>query len=147
MSTKNSLLPAFGFLLFSAALWLAPACHKSNDDTTTPGGTPPAAGIWKISYFFSKQDKTANYSSYTFDFKTDGSLIATNGSQSWNGSWSTNCDDSANKMCIFFNGTVPSTLSELAEDWLIIEKKDDYMHFEHTSGGNGTTDVVHFSKL
>ena len=28
---------------------------------------------------------------------------ATDGSQTWNGTWSTNCDDSANKFCIFFN--------------------------------------------
>lgn len=143
MRTLKSLSPLF---LFSG-LFLAVACGKGNDDNSTPGGNnPPASGLWKITYFFDKQVQTSNYSSYTFEFKTDGGLAASNGSQTWNGTWSTNCDDSANKMCLFFSSAVPSALAELEEDWLIIEQKSSFMHFEHTSGGNGDTDVVHFTK-
>ena len=38
-------------------------------------------------------------------------------------------------------------LGELEEDWRIIELQDDFMHFEHTSGGNGDTDVLKFTKI
>ena len=146
MQTQKSVFAPLLFLLFSAVLFTA-ACGKSKDDNTVPGGSnPPASGVWKISYLFSKSDKTDNYSGYTFEFNTDGSLTAVNGGQSWAGTWSTNYDDSANKFCIFFSASVPSALSELEEDWLIIEKNDSFMHFEHTSGGNGNTDVVHFTK-
>ena len=147
MQTLKSIFSPLVLLAFSAALFTA-ACSKSNDDNSTPGGSnPPAAGAWKISYFYDKQDETSNYTGYTFEFKSDGTLVATNGSQTWNGTWSTNCDDSANKFCIFFNASVPSTLGELEEDWLIIEKNSSFMHFEHTSGGNGDTDIVHFTKI
>ncbi len=131
------LFPFLGLILIAA-------CGKDN---STPGGSnPPASGLWKVTYFFDKQVETSNYAGYTFEFKTDGTLIAINGGQSYAGTWSTNCDDSSNKFCIFFNGTAPSALKELAEDWRIIEKNSGFMHFEHTSGGNGDTDVVHFTK-
>ena len=134
------LFAAFSLLLFAAS------CGKGNDNPTPGGTNPPAAGTWKITYLFSREDHTSAVSSYSFEFKSDGTLSATNGSQTWNGTWSTNCDDSANKFCIFFNSSVPSALSELEEDWLIVEKKDNFMHFEHTSGGDGHVDVVHFTK-
>jgi hypothetical protein len=145
MLTRASLLNLIG----STALLvlLLTACGKNKDDNYTPGGlNPPAAGLWKITYFFDKKDKTANYAGYTFEFKSNGALNAQSGAQTWNGTWSTNCDDSSNKFCIFFSGPVPSALAELEEDWRIVSQTDVFMHFEHTSGGNGDTDIVHFTK-
>ncbi len=143
MHAQQSSLKIWAFLPLMGLLFIT-ACGKDN---STPGGNnPPAAGPWKITYFFDKQDKTSNYTGYTFEFNSDGTLVAQNSSQTWNGTWSTNCDDSANKFCIFFNSSVPSALGELEEDWRIISKSDVLMHFEHTSGGNGDTDVVHFTK-
>lgn len=125
------------------------SCQK-NDDSSNPGGgtnVTPAAGQWKVTFFFDKKDETANYTGYVFEFGSNGSLSASNGSQTWTGTWSTGIDDSANKFLIDFTGTVPSALSDLEEDWLIIQISDNFMHFEHTSGGNGDTDVLKFSKL
>lgn len=121
------------------------SCSNSSDDNPSPGGgNPPAAGAWRVSYFFDKQDETGNYNGYTFEFGSNGSLTATRSGQSWSGSWSTGFDDSANKFLIDFNGNPPSALLELEEDWRIIQQTDTFMHFEHTSGGNGDTDVVKF---
>lgn len=145
MQARTSFLKFLTLSLLSSTLFLF-ACGKNNDDNTPGGSNPPAAGIWKITYFFDKKDETANYAGYTFEFKPDGALLAQSGGQTWNGIWSTNCDDSANKFCIFFSVPVPSALAELEEDWRIISKTDTFMHFEHTSGGNGDTDVVHFAK-
>lgn len=135
----------FAFLFFSAFQLVS--CVK-NDDNSSGGNNNqvPAAGSWKVSFFFDKQDKTGNYSSYTFEFQSNGSMSASNGSQTWQGTWLTGFDDSKNKFLIDFNGSVPSTLSELEEDWLIISMDDNNMHFEHTSGGNGDTDVLKFKK-
>ena len=131
--------------LFAAATLFA--CKKS-DDLSSPGGGPaPAAGQWKVTYFFDKKDETSNYGAYVFEFGSDGSMSAGNGSQSWSGSWSSGFDDSANKFLINFSGTVPSALAELEEDWRIITMNDTFMHFEHTSGGNGDTDILKFTKL
>ena len=75
-----------------------------------------------------------------------GALTATNGGQSWTGTWSSGYDDSKNKFLINFDGARPIALSELQEDWLILKMEDKLMHFEHTSGGNGDTDVVKFER-
>lgn len=124
------------------------SCQKSDDDNSSGNGngvTPPA-GQWKVTYFFDKKDETGNYAGYTFEFGSDGSLSAASGSQTWAGTWQTGVDDSADKFVIDFSGTVPSALSDLEEDWRIIAIQDNFMHFEHTSGGNGDTDVLKFSK-
>ena len=134
-------------VLAFVALFSLVSCTKNDDNSgSNNNGATPAAGIWKISYFFDKQDETSNYSSYTFEFGSNGSLSATNGSQSWSGTWSTGFDDSKDKFLIDFSGTVPSALAELEEDWLILSIDDNFMHFEHTSGGNGDTDILKFSK-
>lgn len=130
------------FLLLTNAMV---ACN--NDDLSINNNSTPSAGTWKISYFFDQQDETGNYANYTFEFGSNGSLSVSNGSQTWTGTWATGIDDSANKFLINFSGAVPSILSELEADWRIIKMEDDFMHFEHTSGGNGDTDVLKFSKI
>jgi hypothetical protein len=135
---------AFLFILAG----LSAGCQKNDDDNPAPGGgTAPASGPWKVSYFFDKQDETSNYTGYTFEFGADGALTASNGAQSWSGTWSAGFDDSRDKFLMDFTGTPPSALAELEEDWLIIEQTSTFMHFEHTSGGNGDTDIVKFTKL
>lgn len=134
------------FPLLSFALLLA-SCHSSDDNNPSNNTVTPAAGSWKVTYFFDKQDETGNYAGYTFEFNANGSMSATNGAQTWSGTWATGIDDSANKFLISFNGAVPSTLSELSEDWRIITMNDTFMHFEHTSGGNGDTDVLKFTRI
>lgn len=114
---------------------------SNNNNTVTP-----ASGTWKVTYFFDKQDETSNYASYTFEFGSNGSLTASNGSQTYSGTWATGIDDSADKFLIDFSGTIPSALSDLEEDWRILKIESNFMHFEHTSGGNGDTDVLKFSK-
>ena len=134
-----AVLPLFLLSLF--------ACTKNDDNPGGSNNVIPSAGTWKITYFFDKQDETSNYAGYTFEFGDNGSLSASNGSQTWTGTWLTGSDDSANKFVIDFSGTPPSALSELEEDWRIITIGDNLMHFEHTSGGNGDTDVVKFAKI
>ena len=135
----------FLFAFFSLAFFAA--CTSDDNSSNNNGGNnTPGAGAWKISYFFDKQDETSNYSNYTFEFGSTGSLIVTNGSQNYTGTWSTGIDDSTNKFLISFGSAVPSALSELEEDWRIIQMTDNLIHLEHTSGGNGDTDVVKFTK-
>jgi hypothetical protein len=143
MQNPKIALAAFSLFLLAALV----SCTKSDDDNSGGNNPTPSAGTWKITYFFDKKDETSNYAGYTFEFGANGSLSATNGSQTWPGTWQTGVDDSANKFVIDFTGAVPSVLSELEEDWRIITMNDNFMHFEHTSGGNGDTDVLKFSKI
>lgn len=136
------------FLLSICFLLSLGACHKSNDDNNGQGGAnTPASGQWRIQYFFDKQDKTSNYSTYTFEFGANGSLTANGNGQSYSGIWVSGYDDSANKFLIQWTSAVPSALQELAEDWRIIQMDAQNMHFEHVSGGNGDTDILKFVKI
>ena len=137
------------FAVFSLLLSTAFVSCTTNDDNSSGGNNnnvTPATGQWKVSYFFDKKDETSNYTGYAFEFGADGSLTASNGSQTWAGTWQTGIDDSADKFLIDFTGALPSALVELEEDWRIITIEDNFMHFEHTSGGNGDTDVVKFER-
>ena len=131
---------------FFALFLLAVAGLYSCNDDDNSINLVPSAGAWKVFYFFDKQDQTGNYTSYTFEFGASGSLVATGSGQTYSGTWSTGIDDSTDKFLIDFNGSVPGALSELEEDWRIVVMRNDFMHFEHTSGGNGDTDVLKFSK-
>lgn len=133
----------FMFVLVLAASFFTSCDDNSNSSNNN---NTPASGKWKITYFFDKKDETSNFSGYVFDFNSNGSLTATNGSQSWSGTWSTGIDDSKDKFLISFSVAVPSSLSDLQEDWVIIQMDDALMHLEHTSGGNGDTDIVKFEK-
>lgn len=133
-------------LLLFAFFSLTACDDNSNGNNSGNNNFTPAAGTWKVTYFFDKQDETSYYTNYTFEFGANGSLSASNGSQTYNGTWATGIDDSTDKFLIDFSGTVPSVLSELEEDWRVIKIEDNFMHFEHTSGGNGDTDILKFSK-
>lgn len=122
------------------------ACTKSDDDSNNIGSATPTAGTWKISYFFDKKDETSDYTAYAFTFGTNGSLSVSNGSQSWQGTWRTGVDDSKDKLVINLNGSLPSALSELEEDWLIVSMDDTFMHLQHVSGGGGDTEILHFRR-
>jgi hypothetical protein len=132
-----------------SALILCVVCFITACTTTTPNpsNTTPAAGTWKITSFIDdSKDETSDYNGYTFDFDSNGVLKAKKDSQNWSGTWQTGVDDSANKLVMAFNSG-NSVLSELEEDWRIIEMSDTFIHLEHVSGGNGGTDVVKFSKI
>lgn len=139
MKVLQKVIPLALFVSVSLA-----ACKKDGSSST---GFTPSAGSWKVIYFFDKQDETSNYVVYSFEFEANGKLSATNGSQTWNGTWLSGYDDSTDKFLIDFSGSVPSALSELEEDWRIIKVEEKFMHFEHTSGGNGDTDVLKFNKI
>lgn len=120
------------------------SCDDNNNPGPNGSNQTPGAGIWRVSHFFDKQDETGNYSNYTFEFDANGEMRAMNGGTTHNGTWSTGVDDSTDKFVISFDGPVPGALAELEEDWRIISMTDDQMHFEHTSGGNGDTDILKF---
>lgn len=138
----------YSFFVFGICL-AALSWHLACKNSTDPLGPSPSvtAGEWKVSYYFDRSDKTTAYAGYTFDFKIGGGLLARSSTQSWNGTWSTTCDDSAPKLCLSFDPSAPSLLRELAEDWLILSISDSLMRLEHRSGGGGDTEVLHFTRL
>lgn len=135
----------------------------SKDDNNTPINDTSAeiqqtrnlmiSSDWIITNFNdSGQNETSNFNGYNFVFNMDGSLVATNGSNVVNGTWSI-VDDSSNDdsndnddidFNIFFSS--PDEFNELSEDWNIVSESDTRIELIHVSGGNGGTDQLTFEK-
>jgi hypothetical protein len=112
------------------------------------------SGTWRVTSFIdSGDDETSNFSGYNFTFNNDGTLTATNGSNTYNGIWSVtedndSSDDSSNGNDIDFNISfaAPSNFEELSEDWDIVSSNNSKIDLRHVSGGNGGTDTLSFTK-
>ena len=108
-------------------------------------------GSWRISsYIDSGKDETSDYNGYSFDFADNGLLSATNGSNTYNGSWSVTNDSSSSSsqddidFNIFFSA--PENFEELSDDWDIVSVSNSKIELIDVSGGDGETDSLTFIK-
>ena len=108
---------------------------------------------WIITNFNdSGQDETSNFNGYSFSFNSDGTLVATNGSDMVAGTWSivddSSNDDSNDNDDIDFNifFASPDDFNDLSDDWNIVSKTNSTIVLIDVSGGNGGTDHLTFEK-
>jgi hypothetical protein len=83
---KNAKL--FSHVLIITSVCFIAGCTRENisyGDTTREAIT---RAQWSIDYYFAGQDRTAEFSSYTFNFVGNGTLKADNGTNSFDGNWS-----------------------------------------------------------
>ena len=99
-------------------------------------------GNWRITYFFEDVDETSSYNGYNFTFNANGTSVAI-GNQTINGTWSSYLDSGTQKLDITFDGI---TLDDIEEDWRVIEFTPTLIRLKHTSGGDGGTDYLTFTK-
>jgi major membrane immunogen (membrane-anchored lipoprotein) len=132
-------------LMVSGAM-LITSCTKDNilDDTPQEVTNTVTEGTWRISYFWDDKDETSHFNGYDFTFNSNGTLSATNSSQTYSGTWSTGTDDSQLKLTISF--VSPADFEELSDDWHIIERSDNLIKLEDVSGGDGSIDYLNFTK-
>lgn len=111
------------------------------------------SGTWQITNFVdSGQNETSDFTGYTFSFNTDGTLVATNGANTLNGTWSitddSSDDDSSDDIDfnIFFPVPESNNFEELNDDWDIVSISSNKIELIDISGGNGGTDVLTFEK-
>ena len=108
-------------------------------------------GTWRITKFQdSGDDETYHFSGYDFSFKDSGVLNATNGTNSYDGSWvitdSNSNDDSSDDLELLINFYLTNAFEELNEDWHFISRTSSKIELIHVSGGNGGTDYLTFEK-
>ena len=108
-------------------------------------------GIWQITKFIdSGDDETENFDGYSFTFNSNNILVATNGTNTYNGAWSitddNSNDDSSDDLDFNISFTSPPDFEELSEDWDIISITTNKIELIHISGGNGGTDYLTFQK-
>lgn len=147
-------------------IFLLASC--SNDETDEPNSADLdslrqevtedlISGSWIITSFIeSGVDETDDFTGYEFTFNQDGSLTATNGTTTVEGSWSitSDSDDSSDDspddpfddidFNIFFAS--PDNFNELTEDWEIVSHSANRIDLLHISGGDGSTDTLTFVK-
>lgn len=132
------------------------SCFGSDDDDSNNngnnnGGTSEIVveGSWRVTLFQEdNSNQTNHFSSYAFTFNTNGSLVAINNLITMTGTWSTNGDDSSNKLDINFpTADNDSPFEEISEDWQIISKTPSKIELRHVSGGDGSVDLLTFEKI
>jgi hypothetical protein len=159
-----------GLVLILGVIGTLWAC-SSNDDSdsdNSPNDNGNSAdqvsaameeGTWRITYFFdTDQEETDDFAGYVFEFKADGSLIATKGGNTVEGTWSVqdsssndSNDDDGNStddddFNIFFPVPATSDFEDLNDDWDILTFSSSKIELTDVSGGNGGTDFLTFEK-
>jgi len=148
----NSVLVfAFAFTVLSCSNDDDDNSNSSTDTNQTNIENTVQAGTWRVTKFIdSGEDETSNFNGYSFTFNDNNTLVATNGTNSYDGSWSitdsNSNDDSIDDLDFNISFATPSDFEELTEDWDIISSTDTKIELIHVSGGNGGTDYLTFEK-
>lgn len=144
--------------IFLFAMVLTGIFSCSNDSSSSNSVDPTPVinivknGTWRITFYEdSGVNETSNFTGYNFTFGSSNVLTATNGVNTYLGTWSVTSDDSgddspSNDLDFNIAFSSPSNFAELTEDWNILEKTDTKIKLVHISGGNGGTDYVTFEK-
>ncbi len=108
-----------------------------------------SAGTWRITYFYdTDKEETAGFTGYNFTFGS--SLTATNGTNTYTGTWSVSdtnsSDDSLEDLHFNILFSSPAAFANLSDEWNIQERTDTKIKLIDVSGGNGGTDYLTFEK-
>ena len=153
---KFKIISAFIFLLL---LNIVSSCSDEDDTTVVNNSVDPTPvinvvnnGTWRITLFNdSGVDETLNFTDYDFSFGASNILSATNGTNTYSGTWSVTSDNSlddspSNDLDFNIAFSAPANFAELTEDWNIISYTATKIELIHVSGGNGGTDYITFEK-
>lgn len=150
---KLILIPAL-FCLFM--LNVASMC--SSDDNSSSANPAPVinaatTGTWRITSFIdSGNDETNHFTNYTFTFAASNVLTASNGTNTYTGTWSVTSDDSSDDdnpsgdLDFNIGFATPADFADLTEDWEIVSYSSTTIALVHVSGGGGGTDTLVFTK-
>ena len=147
------------YSILASVFMLSTASTCSSDDNSSSSSTDPnpvintvSQGTWRItSYIDSETDETNHFTGYNFTFATGNVLTATNGTNTYSGTWSVTSDDSNDDnpssdldFNLFFAS--PADFADLSDDWDIVSRTDSKVQLIDISGGNGGTDYLTFEK-
>ena len=150
---KIILIPAL-FCLFM--LNVASMCSSDDNSSSSQDPTPvinaATQGTWRVtSYVDSGNDETNHFAGYNFTFASGNVLSATNGTNTYNGTWSvtndnSNDDNPSSDLDFNIAFTAPADFADLTDDWDIVSYTSTTISLIDISGGNGGTDILVFTK-
>ena len=131
----------------------------SSDDSNSSSTTDPTPiintvtqGTWRVTYYFDTDtDETSDFAGYNFTFGSSNVLTATNGTNTFTGSWSvtsnnSNDDSPSNDLDFNILFASPANFEDLSDDWDIVSRTATKIELIDVSGGNGGTDYLTFEK-
>jgi hypothetical protein len=118
VAMKTILFP----FLMALLMFASQSCSRNSDDTNTSIETAAVtSGSWRVSLFTdSGNNETSDFTGYTFQFTSGGTMTAARNGVVKNGTWSIN--SSSNKYNINLGAKEDNNrpLGELTDDWKII---------------------------
>jgi len=103
-------------------------------------------GKWKVNlYRDNGVDETNNYTGYEFQFKPNGTVIASKDESLLSGTWRSAVDGRKPKLYMEFASS--SHLDELSEDWQITGHESDSLELEDITPGKGGVDYLNLQKI
>ena len=90
----------------------------TNAGTTDTFISVITSGTWSVSYYFDDDNETSDYQEYVFTFNTNNTITVVKNGITFSGTWSFYEDDG---VAIFEINFTDSELSELADDWELLE--------------------------
>jgi hypothetical protein len=97
-------------------------------------------GSWEIPYFFDDSVKTSNYSGYSFVFKNDQTVVASNGSVTETGQWESTVLYGVRKLKLNFSTEL---LGKLNFNWELFEFNNSQIRLRDVGT---TTNYLYFQK-
>jgi len=115
------------------------------------------SGTWRITNLNdSGQDETSDFTDYNFTFATNGTLSATNGTTTQEGTWSLTSDSSSSsdddnddndiEFNIFFPVTDSNIFDDLNDDWDIVSTSATRIELFDVGDSSADTDRLTFEK-
>lgn len=156
--TKVSMMTVRPLKISTLLLALALVITACSSDDDTPENTTEKSEIettltsntWIITkYIDSGTDELYHYNGFEFTFGSGNVLTASNGTNTYIGTWSLTDDtddDSPNDldMIIFFAS--PEAFAELSDDWDIVSSTSSKIELLDVSGGSGEIDYLTFER-
>ena len=99
-------------------------------------------GKWSVDYYFSGQNKTAQYTNFQFTFSLNGTVSCTDGTQSFNGSWAMTRDVNRNDVLLINMSNQQPNITQLNAQWNVTNQSTSLV--DMTSGGSAE---IRFKKL
>lgn len=151
---KLSLIPLLSLIFM---LNVASMCSDDDDSNTSADPTPVintvTSGTWRITFYEdSGVDETYHFTGYNFTFGASNVLTASNGTNTYTGTWSvtnsdSNDDSPSNDLDFNILFATPAVFAdELSDDWDILSRTDTKIELVDVSGGNGGTDYLTLEK-